>query len=53
MEKYNIITFHSTYLALRFEKLLKSNKIYVKIIPVPRRISTSCGLAGRFLKKRF
>lgn len=45
---YCIITFYSTHLALRFEKLLKENTIAIKIIPVPRQISASCGLAGRF-----
>jgi len=50
MEKnYSIATFHSTHLALKFEKLLKDNDLTVKIIPVPRQISASCGLAGRFL----
>lgn len=53
MEKYNIITFYSTHLALRFEKLLKDEGIEVKIIPVPRQISSSCGLSGRFSKEDF
>ena len=51
MEKYCVITFYSTHLALRFEKLLSDNNSDVKIIPVPREISASCGLAGRFLKE--
>lgn len=52
-EKYCIMTFHSTHLALAFERTLKANEIPVKIIPVPRQISASCGLAGRFLKTDF
>ena len=47
--KENYITFHSTHLALKFENLLKKNNLTVKIIPVPRQISASCGLAGRTL----
>ena len=42
------MTFHSTHDALSFESLLKENNIEIKIIPVPRGISASCGLAARF-----
>lgn len=48
METYNLIfTFYSTHLALEFENVLKANKIDVNIIPVPRQISSSCGLSGK------
>mgnify|MGYP006429219417 CR=1 FL=1 len=48
MKEYNIIfTFYSTHLALEFERELKSSEINVKITPVPRQISSSCGLSGR------
>ena len=48
MKEYNIIfTFYSTHLALAFERELKNKKIDVKITPVPRQISSSCGLSGR------
>ena len=53
MEKYNLATFHSTHLALKFERTLNSENIEIKIIPVPREISASCGLAGRFLKSDY
>ncbi len=43
-----VITFPSTHFALRWEKQAKKNNISIKIIPVPRQISSSCGLAGRF-----
>jgi len=43
-----VITFPSTHLALKWEGLAKKERINVKIIPVPRQISSSCGLAGRF-----
>lgn len=42
------ITFPSTHLALRWETLAKKENLEVKIIPVPRQISSSCGLAGKF-----
>ena len=48
MKEYNIIlTFYSTHLALEFERELKNNDLNVKITPVPRQISSSCGLSGR------
>lgn len=48
MKEHNIIfTFYSTHLALAFERELKSSEINVKITPVPRQISSSCGLSGR------
>ncbi|HKL42233.1 MAG TPA: DUF3343 domain-containing protein [Clostridia bacterium] len=52
-ENYIITTFYSTHLALKFENLLKKNNLKVKIIPVPRQISASCGLAGRALSKDY
>jgi len=52
-ENYIITTFYSTHLALKFESLLKKNDLKVKIIPVPRQISASCGLAGRALSKDY
>ena len=42
-----IVTFYSTHLALKFERLIKGRGLEVKLIPVPRRISSSCGIAGR------
>jgi len=52
-ENYIITTFYSTHLALKFENLLKKNDLTIKIIPVPRQISASCGLAGRALSKDY
>lgn len=42
------MTFHSTYHALNFEKALKSVNMEVKLIPVPRDLSSSCGSAAKF-----
>jgi hypothetical protein len=33
---------------LRFEKLAQGKGLAVKLIPVPRIISSSCGIAARF-----
>lgn len=52
MKDYFILfTFYSTHLALEFERTLKSEDIFVKLIPVPRKISSSCGLAGKIKEK--
>ena len=52
MKDYFILfTFYSTHLALEFERTLKSKEVYVKLIPVPRKISSSCGLAGKIEEK--
>ena len=45
-DTYCVLTFHSTYHALQCEKLLQEEGIDIKLIPVPRKISTSCGTAG-------
>jgi len=45
-ETYCVVTFESTQHALMFEKLLKDNKLGIKLMPVPRQLSSSCGTAG-------
>ncbi|SHH82519.1 Protein of unknown function [Caloranaerobacter azorensis DSM 13643] len=45
---YCVATFHSTYHALQFEKVLKERGYEVKLMPVPRQVSSSCGTAGEF-----
>lgn len=45
---YCIVTFKSVMYAMQFEKLMKSNNIEFKLIPVPRSISSSCGMCGKF-----
>lgn len=40
-----IATFETTHMALLFEKSCRADGLPVKIIPVPRQISASCGLA--------
>jgi hypothetical protein len=48
LESFHVATFHSVSQALRFEKLLQQRELQVKMIPVPRIISSSCGIAARF-----
>ena len=47
-DSYGVILFHSTSGALRAEKLLKKKGIMYKIIPVPRHLSSDCGVCIRF-----
>lgn len=42
-------TFFSTHQALRLEKVGKEQNLEIKMVPVPREISSSCGLACRFI----
>ncbi|WP_243141238.1 DUF3343 domain-containing protein [Alkaliphilus pronyensis] len=42
------MTFHSTYHALNFEKVLKDLNYEVRLMPVPRQVSSSCGTAAEF-----
>ena len=46
---YGVVLFHSTSGALMAEKLLKKAGIAYKIIPVPRHLSSDCGVCIRFL----
>lgn len=39
-----IITFHTTAEAMRMEKYCKQHRIEGRLIPVPRAISSGCGL---------
>jgi hypothetical protein len=48
LDNYYVATFHSVSQALRFEKTMLSLNTPVKLIPVPRIISSSCGIAARF-----
>ncbi|WP_164995878.1 DUF3343 domain-containing protein [Miniphocaeibacter massiliensis] len=43
MKESTIFTFHTISQALKFEKILSKNKLEVKLRPVPRKLSSSCG----------
>lgn len=47
MGKYCVVTFHITQHALAFEKKMLANQVDVKLMPVPRQVSSSCGTAAR------
>lgn len=44
---YCVITFHVTQHALIFEKFMNDKGIPIKLMPVPRQISSSCGTAAK------
>lgn len=48
-----LFTFSATSSALKAEKILKSLKAEFMMIPVPREISTSCGLAIKVQSDEF
>ncbi len=43
-----IATFETTHMAILFEKTCRKAGFRCRIVPVPRDISASCGLACRF-----
>ena len=45
---YGVVLFQSISSALRAEKILKKEGIAYKLIPVPRHLSSDCGICIRF-----
>jgi len=45
---YGVVLFDSTSAALRAEKVLKQAGLEIKLIPVPRQLSSDCGICIRF-----
>jgi len=45
--EYAVILVHSTSYALRIEKFFKNAGILCKLIPVPRHLSSDCGVCVR------
>ena len=45
---YSVVLFHTNSAALRAEKTLLREGIKMKLIPVPRQLSSACGVAIRF-----
>ena len=50
--EYHVILFDSVHHALRSEKILKESGIPHKLIPVPRHVSSDCGICLRFTPDR-
>lgn len=46
-QEYSVFLFHSTSGAIRAEKLTLESGFNVKLIPVPRHLSSDCGLCLR------
>ncbi|MCI0493887.1 DUF3343 domain-containing protein [candidate division KSB1 bacterium] len=46
--QYAVILFYSTSHAMRIERFLTGEKIECKLIPVPRQLSSDCGVCVRF-----
>jgi hypothetical protein len=46
--KKGYVTFHSVSDSLKFEKILKETELDIQLVPVPRQISSSCGVAAMF-----
>lgn len=47
-KRYSVVLLHSVSEALRAEKLLKAESVPIKVIPVPRHLSSDCGICVRF-----
>lgn len=43
-----VAIFHSVHRVMKAEKILKSRNLDILLIPVPRQMSSDCGLAIRF-----
>ncbi len=44
---FGVILFPSVHFALRAEKMMKGKGIPIKLIPVPRHLSSDCGVCLR------
>jgi hypothetical protein len=45
---YHVVLFDSVTMTMRAEKILKNKSLSHKLIPVPRHISSDCGVCIRF-----
>jgi bacterioferritin-associated ferredoxin len=48
--QYAVIIVYSTSHAMRIERLLQGTGISCKMIPIPRQISSDCGVCVRILR---
>jgi len=49
--KYTVILVHSTSYAIRAERVLNMAEIPSKLIPVPRHLSSDCGVCVRIARE--
>jgi len=47
-DNYSVVIFYSTSAAIRAESLTKRANLKIKLIPVPRHLSSDCGICLRF-----
>lgn len=48
MSLYGVVLFYTTSSVMKAEKMLLKQDLEVKLIPVPRELSSDCGIALRF-----
>lgn len=48
MERDAILIFHSIHRVMKAEKVLKKSGLDVRLMPVPRQLSSDCGLSLAF-----
>ncbi len=48
MTALHVILVHSTGYAIKIEKILKQNNVACKLVPVPRHLSSDCGVYLQF-----
>ncbi len=49
IDRFGVILFPSVHFALRAEKKAREKGFKIKLIPVPRYLSSDCGVCLRFL----
>ena len=47
-DNYSVVIFYSTSAAIRTESLAKKQELAIKLIPVPRHLSSDCGICLQF-----
>lgn len=47
-DNFSVVIFYSTSAAIRAESLTKKENLKIKLIPVPRHLSSDCGICLRF-----
>jgi len=47
-ENFDVVLFHCVTHAMKAEKVLKAAGLTIKLIPVPKHISSDCGVCLRF-----
>ena len=48
---YGVVLFYSISAALRTEKLCKEENMRIKLVPIPRQLSSDCGVCLRFTRQ--